>query len=244
MIRIQKVIQSAGVASRREAERLIREGLVRVNGAIVTQMGLKVDPHKDAIKVNGKLITSKLARSKMYFAYHKPKGALCSHEDPQKRQTIWDLLPPIYSHKNLNIAGRLDFQTEGLVILSNDGEFIERCSHPRYEVEKVYYAKVRGIPTESTLQKLQKGLVIDNKRTLPCKVRRVYRPETKHTWCEVVLHEGRKNQVRKMFYAVGHGVTKLKRVRIGPVTLGPLEPGQARPLTRTEVQRLLLSSRT
>ena len=241
--RIQKVIQAAGLASRREAESLIREGLVRVNGAIVTQMGMKVDRKKDAIKVKGKLITTQLIQPKIYLAFYKPRGVICTHEDPQQRETMWDFIPPVFRHKGLSAAGRLDLQTEGLIILSNDGEFIERCSHPRYRIEKVYAAKVRGIPSEKALAKFQKGMTIDDQRTLPCKAKRIYRPETKHTWCEVILHEGRKNQIRKMFYAIGHGVIKLKRIRVGAVALGTLQPGQLRGLTKTEIQKLLTNQK-
>jgi 23S rRNA pseudouridine2605 synthase len=237
-IRIQKVMQSAGVASRRKAEDLIREGLVKVNGAIVTQMGFKVDPLSDAIKVKGKLINSKTTAAKMYIAFNKPKGCICTHHDPEGRETIWDILPNKLRNKKLAIAGRLDFQTEGLVILSNDGDFIQRCAHPSHHIEKKYAVKVRGTPKETFLTKLRRGIVIDGKRSLPCKISRIARKETKHSWLEVTLHEGKNNQIRKMFYTIGHGVVKLKRTHIGNITLARLEPGACRALSKREILSL------
>ncbi len=234
-IRIQKVLQQAGIASRRKAEDLIQEGRVRVNGALVTQMGLKVDPESDAIKVDNKIVQLKPAPH-VYLALNKPRGVICTHEDPEKRETCIDLLPSRYRKLGLTHVGRLDVQSEGLLLLSNDGSFVYKCTHPKFHLPKIYHVKARGEIKEALLDKLRKGIVLDYRRTLPCKIKRISRKGTKHTWLSVEVVEGRYHLIRKMFYSIGHGVTKVKRVQMGPIRLGPLKPGTLRRLTAPEIK--------
>jgi 23S rRNA pseudouridine2605 synthase len=239
-VRLQKLLQRAGIASRRGAEEMIQEGWVRVNGALVTQMGLRVDPDVDAIKVKDKLINPKLAeRNLIYLAMYKPKGVICSGDDPEARKSCFDLLPNRFKNRDLTYAGRLDFQSEGLLILSNDGAFIYRCTHPKFQLTKTYLVKSRGKLSENHLEKLRTGIVVDQKRTLPAKVTAIPRKDTRHSWVQITLSEGRNQQLRKMFYAIGHGLIKLKRTAIGPIQLGNLKSGEIRELTRAEVQAVL-----
>ena len=241
--RLQKLIARAGIASRRHAEQLISEGEVAVNGKIVTQLGTKADPDKDHIKVRGKLINRLLGdRMKVYVLLNKPRGYLSSVSDPEGRPLVTELLPP--SLGRLHPVGRLDFNTEGLLMLTNDGEFTNYITSARNQVQKVYEAKVKGVPPETSIERLRRGVTLeDGTRTARAEITRVQETGT-NTWFEVVLHEGRNQQIRRMFDLVGHSVLKLRRVRIGSLRDDRLKLGEWRMLAPDEVERLLQKDRT
>src|SRR5918996_1793411 len=238
--RLQKLIAAAGVASRRHAEELIVAGRVTVNGEVVKELGSKADPDKDHIKVNGKLINPQLkSREKVYVLLNKPKGYLSSVSDPEGRPLVTELVPP--SLGRLHPVGRLDFNTEGLLLLTNDGEFTNFITAARNRVEKVYEAKVKGVPTESGIERLRRGVVLeDGARTAPAKITKLNETKT-NAWYEVLLHQGRDQQVRRMFELIGHSVLKLRRVRIGFLTDEGMKPGHWRYLSAGEVARLMKS---
>ncbi len=236
--RLQKIIAHAGFASRREAEVMIREGRVTVNGRVVTELGSRASAGRDHIKVDGKLITR--AEPHRYILLNKPKEVMTTVEDPQGRRTVIDLVRGV--RERIYPVGRLDFHSEGLIILTNDGDLAFKVSHPRHGSVKTYSVKVRGVPEERLIDKLQRGITVDGKRTLPCEIRRLKTTgrtqEEGNSWFEVKLREGRTQQIRKMFQAVGHPVAKLKRVAIGPISDPKLMPGDWRELTRQEVKLL------
>jgi len=238
--RLQKLIAAAGVASRRHAEELIAAGKVTVNGEVVRELGSKADPEKDHIKVNGKLINPQLkSREKVYVLLNKPKGYLTSVSDPEGRPLVLDLLPPALSR--VHPVGRLDFNTEGLLLLTNDGEFTNFITAARNQVEKVYEVKVKGVPTESGIERLRRGVVLeDGTRTARAKITKLSETRT-NAWYEVSLHQGRNQQVRRMFELIGHSVLKLRRVRIGFLRDEKLKPGQWRFLSPAEVRRMMKS---
>jgi 23S rRNA pseudouridine2605 synthase len=232
--RLQKIIAAAGIASRRKAEELIEAGEVTVNGQIVTELGSKADPDKDHIKVRGKLINPKLrGRDKVYLLLNKPLGVLTSRSDPSNRPLVTDLLGPF--RDKVHPVGRLDFNTEGLLLLTNDGDFTYLISHAAKQVPKVYDVKVKGKPNDRQIKLLEKGVIIDGVRTAPAKILRIRQSET-NAWYEVTLYEGRNQQIRKMFDAIGHSVIKLRRVAIGFLRDEKLRPGQYRLLTEAEVK--------
>ena len=236
--RLQKIIAHAGFASRREAETMIREGRVTVNGRVVTELGSKADPARDHVKVDGKLITR--AETHRYILLYKPKEVMTTVEDPQGRRTVIDLIKGV--RERIYPVGRLDFHSEGLILLTNDGDLAFKVSHPQHGSVKTYHVKVRGVPEERLIDKLQRGITLDGKRTLPCEIRRMKTTgrgdEEGNSWFEVKLREGRTQQIRKMFQAVGHPVSKLRRVAIGPLSDPRLGPGDYRELTKTEVKQL------
>ena len=236
--RLQKIIAHAGFASRREAETMIREGRVTVNGRVVTELGSKADADRDHIKVDGKLITH--AEEHRYILLYKPKEVMTTVEDPQGRRTVIDLIRGI--GERIYPVGRLDFHSEGLVLLTNDGDLAFKVSHPKHGSVKTYHVKVRGVPEDRIVEKLQRGITIEGKRTLPCEIARMKttgRGEDEgNSWFEVKLREGRTQQIRKMFQAMGHPVSKLKRVAIGPISDPKLTPGVWRELTKQEVKML------
>jgi 23S rRNA pseudouridine2605 synthase len=236
--RLQKIIAHAGVSSRREAEAMIREGRVTLNGRVVTELGTRADPDRDHIKVDGKLITK--AEPHRYILLYKPKEVMTTVEDPQGRRTVIDLVRGI--RERIYPVGRLDFHSEGLVLLTNDGELAFKVSHPTHGSVKTYSVKVRGVPEERLVDKLRRGITIDGKRTLPCDIERMHttgkRDDEGNSWFEVKLREGRTQQIRKMFQAVGHPVSKLRRVAIGPISDPKLTPGVWRELTKQEVKML------
>jgi 23S rRNA pseudouridine2605 synthase len=236
--RLQKLIATAGIASRRHAEELIVSGKVTVNGKVVTELGTKADPASDHIKVNGKLINPKLAaRENVYVLLNKPKGYLSSVSDPEGRPVVVDLLPP--SLGKLYPVGRLDFNTEGLLILTNDGDFTNFVTAARNRVEKVYELKVKGLPPEAALQKLRRGVTLDDgTRTAPAEIKRLEETNT-NSWFEIKLHQGRNQQIRRMFDLIGFSVVKLRRVRIGFLTDEELKTGYWRTLHPSEVSRLM-----
>ena len=236
--RLQKIIAHAGVASRREAETMIAGGRVTVNGRPVTELGTKADPARDHIKVDGKLITG--AETHRYILLYKPKEVMTTVDDPQGRVTVIDLVRGI--RERIYPVGRLDFHSEGLVLLTNDGELAYKVSHPTHGSVKTYSVKVRGVPEERLLDKLRRGITLEGKRTRPCQIERIKTTgrsdDEGNSWFEVKLREGRTQQIRRMFQAVGHPVTKLKRVAIGPISDPKLSPGVWRELTPGEVQML------
>lgn len=237
--RLQKIIAHAGFASRREAEAMIREGRITVNGRVVTALGTKADPARDHIKVDGKLITH--AEPHRYIIIYKPKEVMTTVEDPQGRRTVIDLVRGI--RERIYPVGRLDYHSEGLVLLTNDGELAFKVSHPTNGSVKTYHVKVRGVPEERMIDKLQRGITIEGKRTLPCEIARVRTTgktdDEGNSWFEVKLREGRTQQIRKMFQAIGHPVSKLRRVAIGPISDPKLTPGVWRELTDQEVRMLV-----
>ena len=240
--RLQKLIAQAGIASRRASEQIILDGEVTVNGEVVTELGTKADPEKDHIKVRGKLINTKLAnREHVYILLNKPKGYLSSAADPEGRKLVVDL---VKGYGRLHPVGRLDYNTEGLIILTNDGEFTNFVASSR-TIPKVYDVKVKGLPTTVAINKLRRGVVLeDGFKTAPADIK-----DLKHTlkngWYEVTLHEGHNQQIRKMFDSIGHSVVKLKRIAIGTVTDKFLPVGASRPLTEKEWEsfRTLASQR-
>ena len=234
--RLQKLIAQAGVASRRAAEELIKAGEVTVNGEVVTELGTKADPEKDHIKVRGKLINTRLEqRANVYILLNKPKGYLSSVSDPENRKLVTDL---VKGYGKLHPVGRLDFNTEGLIILTNDGEFTNKVAASK-KIPKIYQVKTKGIPTEVAINKLRRGVRLeDGFKTAPADLK-VLRPTDKNGWYEVTLYEGHNQQIRKMFDSVGHSVVKLKRTQIGPITDVGLPVGRHRKLSPEELRRLV-----
>ncbi len=242
--RLQKIIAAAGIASRRHAEELIRSGLVSVNGQTVTELGTKADPDKDHIKVGNKLL--KAAERPVYLLLHKPKGYVTTASDPEGRPTVMDLI------RNVGLrvypVGRLDYASEGLLLMTNDGELTQKLTHASSHVPKTYLVKVSGVPSEESLKRLREGVVLQpvksksGERRAPGKVRtapakiEVFK-EGDNPWYEVTIIEGRNRQIRRMFEEVGHHVEKIKRVKYGPLQLD-VESGKYRSLTETEVARL------
>lgn len=233
-IRLQKIIADAGIASRREAEKMIQDGRVTVNGKVVTELGFKADPTQDYIKVDGKLI--KRVEKIVYIAFNKPKEVMCTTDDPEGRETIFDVIKKGIKERVWPV-GRLDYHSEGLIILTNDGELTLRLTHPKYKVEKVYEVKVKDLPAEEKLNKLRKGIYLEDGKTLPCEIDFIKKTR-ENSWFRVVLREGRRQQIRRMFMRIGHPVMKLKRVAIGPLKLGKLPIGQFRYLTEREIIEL------
>jgi 23S rRNA pseudouridine2605 synthase len=242
--RLQKLIAQAGIASRRHAEELITAGQVTVNGQVVRELGTKADPAQDHIKVRGKLINPSLAkREKTYVLLNKPKGYLSSVSDPEGRPLVTELVPA--SLGKLHPVGRLDFNTEGLLLLTNDGEFTNYITSARNRVPKIYEVKVKGVPPEDAIQRLRRGVILDDgTKTVPAEIRLVEQTDV-NAWYEVRLHEGRNQQIRRMFDLIGHSVVKLRRSRIGFLSDEGLRPRDWRLLQPGEVKRLLgLSSRS
>jgi pseudouridine synthase len=233
MERLQKVLAHAGVASRRAAERLIVEGRVTVNGRVVTELGTRVDPARDAVKVDGTRLRA-VSRIRTHLLLHKPRGYVTTLSDPQGRPTIRDLIGGVKSR--VYPVGRLDFHSEGLLLLTDDGELARDLMDPRRRVPKTYHVKVRGKPDAASLERLRRGVLLDGRRTRPASVKTLRPGE--NPWLEMTIVEGRNRQIRRMCLAVGHRVVKLRRVRFGPLELGRLGPGEHRPLTGDEVERL------
>jgi 23S rRNA pseudouridine2605 synthase len=235
--RLQKLISAAGIASRRHAEELITAGQVNINGKVVSELGAKADPSVDKIKVKGRLINPLLRqRENIYILLNKPRGYLTSMADPEGRPLVTELIPS--SLGRLHPVGRLDFNTEGLLLLTNDGEFTNVVTAARNQIPKVYKVKVKGMPTANAVERLRRGIDIgEGERTAPAEVREL-RSTDANGWYEVTLHQGRNQQIRRMFDAIGHSVTKLKRTRIGLLDDKFLASGQWRPLNEREVKRL------
>jgi pseudouridine synthase len=238
-VRLQKLISEAGVASRRAAEQLIVDGRVMVNGKTVRELGTRADPSTDDIRVDGRRLPRPERR---YLLMYKPRGYVSTRSDPEHRPTVIELLERARIRGYFYPVGRLDYDSDGLLILTNDGSFAERLMHPRYGLERTYEARVRGVPDAKTLDRLRKGIPLDGERTQPADVNIVHVKEgqsTPQAVVEVVLREGRNRQVRRMFEAVGHPVLRLTRVRIGKIGIGILKPGEIRELAPREVASLV-----
>ncbi len=233
--RIQKLLAQAGVASRRAAETLIRAGRVTINGQVAA-LGDKADPRQDAVKVDGRRVA--LTAPYAYLLLNKPKGYLTTRSDPEGRPTVYELLPETW-RRRVAPVGRLDFHSEGLLLLTNDGELAQRVSHPRYGCAKLYRVKVKGQPGEEDLDRLRAGVVLEGRRTAPARiVRSAARSKAGNTWLTVELREGRTRQIREMFFRIAHPVLKLRRVAIGPLSDRRLGLGRFRELTAEEVEAL------
>lgn len=230
--RLQKVLASAGVASRRKAEEIILQGRVTVNRKVVTELGTKVDPERDEIRVDGQRIEIKSRY--LYVMLNKPRGVLSIMEDDRGRSDLGEL---VSAPTRLYPVGRLDATSEGLILLTNDGELANLLTHPRYEHDKEYIVLVNGHPAEKTLEAWQRGVLIDDKLTAPARVE-VIRRERDSTLLRIEMREGRKRQIRRVAALLGHPVRELKRVRLGPLQLGSLESGQWRHLTAKEIGEL------
>ncbi len=233
MMRLQKYLAQSGVASRRNAEKLIAEGHVRVNGVTVTEMGTQVDETRDEVLVDGK--PARLEAEKHYIAYNKPLYEVTTASDPEGRPTVMDMFRdyPV----RLYPVGRLDYDSEGLLLLTNDGDLMQRVLHPSHEVPKKYLCRVSHQISEEEMRRLRQGVMLDGRLTSPAEVRRIRSDEIATTML-VTIHEGRNRQVRRMFEAIGHQVVSLRRVGFGPIELGDLPKGMWRRLTEAEIRRL------
>ena len=237
MERIQKILARAGIASRREAERMVIEGRVRVNGKTIDTLGGKADPSKDHIKVDGKRLTG--FEPHVTFLLNKPKGYLSTVKDPKGRPTVMDLFQKV--PWRIYPVGRLDFDAEGLLLLTNDGELTLRLSHPRFSIPRTYWVKVGGVPGEKDLLRLKKGIMLEDGKARVVSST-ILRQTEKNCWVHVVVTEGRNRFVKRIFSAIGYPVLKLKRVQFGPIQLGDLKTGQYRHLTPDEVVKLKKTS--
>jgi len=231
--RIQKIMAHGGIASRREAERLILDGRVTLNGKVVEELGTKADTEKDYIKVNGKLITR--PEPKTYVILFKPRGYVTTSKDPEGRPTVMELLEKV--KVRVFPVGRLDYDTEGLILCTNDGDLAHRLQHPSHEIPKTYLVKVDGVPTQEGVLKLRNGVKLRDGMTAPARVKIIKKAEA-NSWLEIIIHEGRNRQIKRMFEAIGHTVIKLKREGLAFLTLGELKPGEFRHLNAEEVKNL------
>ena len=234
-LRLQKIISQAGIASRRAAEKLIAEGRVSVNGETVTAMGTKADPVRDDIRVDGRRIKS--TERLRYILLYKPAGYVTTRSDPQRRRTVIDLLHGVREY--VYPVGRLDYDTQGLLLLTNDGDLAARLTHPRHQVDRTYEVYVSGMPNDEALDRLRRGIPLDGRRTLPADVLLVNKGRRDHKGVLIItIREGRNRQVRRMLEAVGHPVESLRRIRFGPLSDRGLRPGEWRELTDAEVEKL------
>ena len=230
--RLQKILAEMGIASRRKAEEMIIEGRVTVNGKVAT-IGMKADLNRDHIKLNGKLLIR--PEPKVYLIVNKPKGVVTSLHDPEGRPTIKDFLKGV--KYRVFPVGRLDYDSEGLLLLTNDGNFTHTVLHPSKKIPKTYLVKVREVLEDDEIEKLRKGIRLEDGVTAPAKVKRIRKTEN-NSWLEITLHEGKKRQIRRMLDKVGHPVLKLKRIRINGIELGNLESGKYRYLMPDEVDKI------
>jgi len=234
-VRLQKIISQAGVASRRAAEKLIAEGRVTVNGETVVEMGTKADPSRDDIRIDGRRLKS--PERHRYILLNKPAGYVTTRADPQRRPTVVDLLVGVKEY--VYPVGRLDYDTQGLLLLTNDGDLAARLTHPRHEVDRTYEARVAGMPDDEAIERLRRGIPLDGRRTHPADVTLINKGRRDEDGVlHVTIREGRNRQVRRMLEAVGHPVRSLRRIRFGPLTLRGLQPGTWRELTAPEVEKL------
>lgn len=239
-MRLNKILSAAGVASRRLADELIRQGRVNVNDRVVTALGTRADPSRDVIRVDGRRL--KAAPARRYLLLYKPPGVVSTRVDPAHRPTVLDLVADAGIRGYFYPVGRLDFDSEGLILVTNDGAFAERVMHPRYELARTYEAHVAGVPDERDLARLRRGVDLDGRRTRPARVRllrHVPGSDGPRAVIEITIREGRKRQVRRMCDAIAHPVERLCRTRIGNVTLAGLRPGRLRDLTAAEVAALM-----
>lgn len=236
--RLQKILSRAGVSSRRAAEKMMAEGRIRINGVAATEPGTKADPQKDEIRVDGKLISCET--EKIYILLNKPQGVVTTLSDPQGRPIVTDLLEGIT--ERVFPVGRLDYDSEGLLILTNDGDFSQRLQHPRYGIPKTYRVKVEGRLLKGDLGELERGIDLSDGRFAPTGVL-LEKTNPKSSWLRINLTEGRNRVIRRAFEALGHPVVRLVRTAVADITVGSLREGQWRMLTPKEVERLLLFSR-
>lgn len=230
--RLQKILSQCGITSRRKAEEMILQGEVTVNGQIAV-LGMKADPERDHIKVRGKIL--KTVHSKVYLLFNKPERCITSLSDPEKRSTIMDYLRGIKSR--VYPVGRLDYNSEGLVLLTNDGELAHAILHPTRKIPKTYLVKIDGVLEDKDISQLKKGMKLEDGITAPARIEKVRKMKA-NSWVEITIHEGRKRQVRRMFERLGHPVIRLKRTRINGLILGDLPKGRYRYLTSEEIKRL------
>jgi len=236
-VRLQKILAAAGVASRRAAEIMIEAGRVSVNRTVITRLGSRADPESDDIRLDGRRVGA--VQRRRYIVLNKPAGYVTTRADPERRKTVLDLIPRVREY--VYPVGRLDYDSEGLLLLTNDGDLAARLTHPRYGIERVYEAMTRGVPSAAKLKKLASGVPLDGRRTAPAEVellgghttRRVDRARIR-----VTLKEGRNRQLRRMFEAIGHPVVRLRRTRFGPLRAPGLKVGVARELSRDELKAL------
>ncbi|MBI2092285.1 MAG: rRNA pseudouridine synthase [Deltaproteobacteria bacterium] len=234
MERLQKILAKSTSLSRRAAEEAIKNGFVSVNGHVVTKLGTKADAIRDKITVSGKI--ARPVRYNIYIAFNKPRNTIVSKSDPEGRPTIWNRLSTEMK-ESLNSAGRLDFDSEGLILLTNDGDMINKITHPSGKVSKTYLVKTSGIPDESGLKALKEGIVLEDGKTQPAAVK-IIRKTEKNATLEISIREGRNREVRRMFARIGCPVTKLRRISIGTIRLGSLKPGAWRYLAKQEIFNL------
>lgn len=237
--RLQKILSAAGVASRRAAEEYITQGRVMVNGRTVTELGTKADPEADDIRVDGRRL--KAPKPRRYILLYKPRGYITTRSDPQRRPTVIDLLTAGGVREYVYPVGRLDYDSEGLLILTSDGDLAAQLTHPRHGVEREYHVRVRGVPEERQLERLSRGIMVEGRRTAPAEIRIAKTLEAEsgpQAVLTMVIREGRNRQVRHMCDAIGHPVVRLRRVRIGPITDDRIRPGEFRDLDSREVAAL------
>lgn len=233
-MRIQKAITESGLASRREAETMIMEGRVQINKSTVLHPNTEVDTKKDEILVDGKPLP--IQEKKVYYAFHKPKNTICVRDDPQERPSIFDILSVI-PHR-IEAVGRLDYNTTGLVLLTNDGEIANGLTQPNFSVPKKYRVKVWKCPEERQLNRLRNGITIEGKRTKPVKVKVLESTDTNNTWLEITTTEGQNRIIRQMFTEINHPISKLQRISFATINLGKLESKQYRALNGDELERI------
>jgi pseudouridine synthase len=239
LARLQKILSAAGIASRRAAEEYIAQGRVMVNGKTVTELGTKADPDTDDIRVDGRRV--KTPQRRRYLLLYKPRGYITTRSDPQRRPTVIDLLEKGGVREYVYPVGRLDYDSEGLLLLTSDGELSARLTHPSHGVEREYEVRVRGVPDDHDLDRLSRGISLEGRRTAPARVelRKVIDAESgQQALLTFVIREGRNRQVRDMCDAIGHPVVRLRRVRIGPIVDERIRPGEFRDLSAAEVAQL------
>jgi 23S rRNA pseudouridine2605 synthase len=240
-MRLNKLLSTLGVVSRRAADELIAQGRLEINGRVVDTPGVQADPERDEIKIDGRRVKT-TAPARRYVLLNKPSGVVSTRTDPQRRTTVVDLLARAGITGYFYPVGRLDYESEGLILLTNDGAFAERVTHPRYELERTYEVTVAGVPDDRDLRRLREGVPLDGRRTLPARVRRLGLlggRQGSRARLEITLREGRNRQVRRMCDAIGHPADRLRRTRIGPIEDTRLKPGRFRDLTPAEVGKLM-----
>ena len=236
-IRLQKILSAAGIASRRAAERLMQEGRVTVNGRVATKLGTHAEPGVDDVRVDGRRVGH--GQRRRYLLMNKPRGYVTTRHDPQHRKTVLDLIPRVREY--VYPVGRLDYDSEGLLLLTNDGELAERLTHPRRALDRVYEVVVRGVPSAVQLRRLSSGVSLGDSRTAPATVRLLGGHRARHVdqaRVQITLREGRNRQVRRMLDVIGHPVLRLRRIQIGPLRSRGLKPGDHRELSHDEVEAL------